>query len=69
MRPTLIKGEWEELAIEWHLLANAVGAHGEPSARETDPIIGLSQKRIYFNSVALLFVIPVDFSATEASCP
>jgi hypothetical protein len=21
----LIKAEWEELAIEWHLLANAVG--------------------------------------------
>ena len=26
----LIKGEWEELAIEWHLLANAIGkASGE----------------------------------------
>src|SRR6266446_6880614 len=35
-----------------------VCARGKPSARETDPIIGLSQKRIYFNSVAALFAIP-----------
>ena len=27
----LIKAEWEELAIEWHLLANAIAqASGEP---------------------------------------
>src|ERR1700676_705339 len=35
-----------------------VCAHGEPSARETDPIIGLSEKGIYCNPVVAFWDLP-----------
>src|SRR5712671_6108614 len=45
-----------------------VCAREKPSAQQTDPIIGLSQKRIYINSVASLSGIPVDFPAKGSEC-
>lgn len=46
-----------------------VCARGKPSARETDPIIGLSQKRIFFNLVGSFSAIPVDFSVAGSELP
>src|ERR1700676_4781609 len=46
-----------------------VCAHGEPSARETDPIIGLSQKRIFLNPVVSFSGYPVDLPGKGSELP